>query len=85
MYKRILLPLDTSRGSEQNVRWGIDFAAAVGAEVTFLHVLEVSTGLSGSLPTSAAYLGELLHDMWAAGRQSLEWSWSISLDKTSRV
>lgn len=72
MYNRILLPLDGSSCSEQTVRWGLDFAAAVGAEVTFLHVLEAPTNMLGSLPTGALYLGDLLRDMRATGKKSLE-------------
>lgn len=72
MYKRILLPIDASSCSEQTVRWGVTFAAAIGAEVTFLHVLEVATVLLSSLPTSATYLDDLLRDMRAAGKRSLE-------------
>lgn len=40
MYRRILMPLDGSAGSAQATGWGLRFAHKVGAEVTFLHVLE---------------------------------------------
>ena len=71
MYKRILIPVDGGSCSEQTVRWGLDFAAAVGAEVTFLHVVEVTTNMLSKLPTSALYLGDLIRDMREAGKAIL--------------
>jgi nucleotide-binding universal stress UspA family protein len=60
MYRRILMPLDGSPGSAQATAWGLRFAHKVGAEVTFLHVLENPLLGAYALPGGARYSTELL-------------------------
>lgn len=73
MYKRILMPIDGSPNSEFALEWGIRFAKALNAEVTFLHIIEtpVSIFAAYNLPSSAFYLGDLVQDMRAAGKSIL--------------
>lgn len=71
MYRRILMPIDGGPCSDHAVRWGLGFAQALGAEVTFVHVVPASpTGLY-HLPTSALYLGDVARDLREAGRRAL--------------
>lgn len=72
MYKRILIPIDGSLCSEHTLRWGLQFAKALTAEVTFLHVLENPLSSTYSLPGGASYAAELRQDLQEAGTASLE-------------
>ncbi len=72
MYKRILMPIDGSPGSEQTVRWGIDLAKALAAEITFMHVLEYNAAALYGMPTSGFYVDDLKRDLQDAGKELLE-------------
>lgn len=60
MYRRILMPVDGSAGSVYAAGWALQFARRLGAEVTFLHVLENPLLGAYALPGWALYGTELL-------------------------
>ena len=72
MYKRILMPIDGSPGSEHTLVWGISFAKALNAEVAFLHVLENPISGVYGLPGGAGYVDGLMRDLKEAGKTVLE-------------
>lgn len=71
MYKRILMPIDGSPNSEHTVGWGLDFAKVLGAQVTFLYVLEYFTAALYGIPTGGHYVADLERDMQDAGKELL--------------
>lgn len=60
MYQRILIPVDGSAGSVYAAGWALQFARRLGADVTFLHVLENPLLGAYALPGGALYSTELL-------------------------
>jgi nucleotide-binding universal stress UspA family protein len=70
VYKKILIPTDGSRCSEDAAHYGLKLAARLGAEVVVLHVLEPFTGTLVS-PSSIPYYADLERDVQVAGRQAL--------------
>lgn len=52
--KRILAPTDFSPGAAEATEWAMTLGTAFGAEVTLLHVLELSTAAAAGLPTQVA-------------------------------
>lgn len=71
MYKRMLLPTDGSPCSEQTVRWGLNLAKILGAEVTFLHVVQYNVAALYGVPTGGFYVADLERDLQDAGRELL--------------
>jgi nucleotide-binding universal stress UspA family protein len=71
MYKRLLMPTDGSACSLAAIREGLEVAKILGAEVTFLYVLENPTSL-WMAPESGAYLQELIQDLRKVGQSALE-------------
>lgn len=70
MYKKVLIPTDGSRCSEDAARFGLHLAKQLGAEVTVLHVLEPLTGILVT-PNSIPHYGDLERDMEVSGQQAL--------------
>jgi nucleotide-binding universal stress UspA family protein len=71
MYKRLLMPTDGSACSLTAIREGLEVARTLGAEVTFLYVLENPTGL-WMAPESGAYIQELAQDLRKVGQTALD-------------
>lgn len=71
MYKRLLMPTDGSACSLVAIREGLEVAKTLGAEVTFLYVLENPTGL-WMAPESGAYIQELAQDLRKVGQTALD-------------
>lgn len=72
MYKRILMPTDGSASSDLAVTQGLELAKQLGAEVTFLHVLENPLTAGYATPETLPYAAELYQDLREAGAQLLE-------------
>lgn len=72
MYRRILIPVDGSPCGGHTVSWALGFAEAVGAEVTFLHVLENPPLSMYTLPGGVLYGAELMPELERAGKALLE-------------
>jgi len=51
---RILVPTDFSPGAEGALRWGVTLADKLGAELIFLHVLDLNLGAVAGLPSDVA-------------------------------
>lgn len=68
---RILMPTDGSPCSEAAVRRGLRFAAALGAEVTFLYAVEDPLTPQGTSPYDLAYRTDLYDDPKEAAREAL--------------
>lgn len=68
---RILMPTDGSSCSEAAVRRGLEFAAALGAEVTFLYAVEDPLTPQGTSPYDLAYRTDLYDDLKDAARAAL--------------
>lgn len=63
---RILVPTDFSPGADLAVRWAVELGTLMGAEVTALHVLDLSLGAVAGLPTEVASMyatGDLLEQV----------------------
>lgn len=71
MYKRLLMPTDGSACSLAAIREGLEVAKVLGAEVTFLYVLENPTGL-WMAPETGAYIQELAQDLRKVGQAALD-------------
>lgn len=72
MYGRILIPIDGGPYTVRTACYGLEFARALGSEVTFLHVVQnPATGVYG-WPGGAAYLGDLVGALRAAGGRFLD-------------
>jgi len=52
--KRVLVPTDFSPGADGALRWGMVLAEKFGAELVFLHVLDLSLGALAGLPSDVA-------------------------------
>jgi nucleotide-binding universal stress UspA family protein len=73
MYKRILMPTDGSDCSEEAISHGLELAKALGAEVTFLYVLDpLPPAISAEAYSYAAYAESLLEDLRKAAQDALE-------------
>lgn len=70
--QRILMPTDGSPCSEEAVRRGLEFAAALGAEVTFLYAVEDPLTPLDTSPYDLAYRTDLYDDLKEAARAALE-------------
>lgn len=63
MYQAILIPTDGSACSDKAASHGVALAKAVGAKLTFLHVLDpLPTGMPAEALSSASYLTKMLED-----------------------
>jgi nucleotide-binding universal stress UspA family protein len=61
MIEHILCPVDFSESSRRALRWAGYFASKFGAELTLLHVLEVSRFSRGGITVPPDFLEELRH------------------------
>lgn len=52
--KGILAPTDFSRGADAALEWAVDLGAALGAEITILHVADFGLAGAASFPTGVA-------------------------------
>lgn len=52
--RRVLVPTDFSPGADGALRWGTVLAEKFGAELVFLHVLDLSLGALAGLPSDVA-------------------------------
>lgn len=72
MYKKILMPTDGSAASQKAIEQGLEVAKSVGAEVTFLYVLENMSSSFWISPESVPYGIELMEDLKKVGRDALD-------------
>ncbi len=72
MYKKILMPTDGSASSDLAVTQGLELAKQLGAEVTFLHILENPLTAGYATPETLPYAAELYQDLREAGLKLLE-------------
>ncbi len=72
MYQKILMPTDGSASSDLAVAQGLELAKQLGAEVTFLHILENPLTAGYATPETLPYAAELYQDLREAGGQLLE-------------
>lgn len=81
MYKRILLPTDGSEPSRRAIRYGVDFARSIGAELVAMtatpefHTITADTEMLEQTPeqfaeTSRAHGQRLLDEVLAAAREA---------------
>lgn len=70
--KRILMPTDGSACSETAIRQGLPYAQALGAEVTFLYVLEDFTVPLYATPGVMTWQPELYKEFKKAAQEALE-------------
>lgn len=71
---KILVPTDFSTGAESALAWARGLAQAFGAEVTLLHVLDVSVAALAGFPANVAMVpaaGELLERIRAETEQEM--------------
>jgi nucleotide-binding universal stress UspA family protein len=71
MFKRILVPVDGSRTSEEGLRTALKLAKTSRASVFVLHVVEENVVLLGGDYTSGAYLDQLVKELKESGKQVL--------------
>lgn len=71
MYHKILIPTDGSATSELAVDHGIELASSMGAEVTFLHVLENPLTTGYATPETMPYSAQLYKDLKASATDVL--------------
>lgn len=72
MYKKILMPTDGSASSDIAMTQGLELAKQLGAEVTFLHVLENPLTAGYATPETLPYAAQLYQDLREAGEALLE-------------
>ena len=72
MYQRILMPTDGSGCARNAMRKGLDLAKQLGAEVTFIHVLENPLVAGYAAPETLPYSAQLYQDLKQAGREILD-------------
>lgn len=72
MHKRLLVPVDGSSCSNHTADWALAFARTLGADVTFLHVLESPLLGMYTLPGGALYATDLMPELEKAGEALLE-------------
>jgi len=52
--RRVLVPTDFSPGADEALRWAVVLAEKFGAELVFLHVLDLNLGALAGLPSDVA-------------------------------
>lgn len=72
MYRNILIPTDGSDTSGLAVTQGLELARLMGAEVTFLHVLENPLTSGYATPETLPYSAQLYQDLKESARGILE-------------
>lgn len=72
MYQRILMPTDGSPTSDRALEQGIELARLLGAEVTFLHVLENPLAAGYATPETLPYAAQLYQDLKENSRGILD-------------
>lgn len=72
MYRNILIPTDGSETSGLAVTQGLELARLMGAEVTFLHVLENPLTSGYATPETLPYSAQLYQDLKESARGILE-------------
>lgn len=72
MFKNILIPIDGGSYSHYMARQALAFAQALGAEVTFLHVVVNDIRAAYALSHTTLYLDTMLAEMHQAGEALLE-------------
>ena len=72
MYKKILMPTDGSSCSQKAIEQGLDVAKNMGAQVTFLYVLESMSSAMWISPESVPYGVELVNDLKKVGQEALD-------------
>lgn len=82
MFKNILIPIDGGRYSYYMARQALAFAQALGAEVTFLHVVVNDIRAAYALSHTTLYLDTMLAEMHQAGEALLEQAqqWAQAMD-----
>src|SRR5690606_10315002 len=63
MYRKILIPTDGSETSGLAIDQGLELARLMGAEVTFLHVLENPLTSGYATPETLPYSAQLYRDL----------------------
>src|SRR5690606_18900087 len=71
MYDKILIPTDGSSTSQRAIAHGLELAAAMSSEVTFLHVIENPLTSGYATPETLPYSAELYEDLKASGAEVL--------------
>ncbi len=72
MYHKILMPTDGSASSDLALRQGLELAKQLGAEVTFLHVLENPLTAGYATPETLPYSAQLYQDLREAAVDLLD-------------
>ncbi len=72
MYQRILMPTDGSPTSDRALEQGIELARLLGAEVTFLHVLENPLAAGYATPETLPYAAQLYQDLKESSKAILD-------------
>lgn len=72
MYHKILMPTDGSASSDLALRQGLELAKQLGAEVTFLHVLENPLTAGYATPETLPYSAQLYQDLREAAIDLLD-------------
>ncbi|MBX3143711.1 MAG: universal stress protein [Trueperaceae bacterium] len=72
MYKKILMPTDGSPTSDKALEQGLELARLMGAQVTFLHVLENPLAAGYSTPETLPYAAQLYQDLKENAKSILE-------------
>lgn len=71
MYRKILMPTDGSASSDIAVKQGLELAKRLGAQVTFLHVLENPLTAGYATPETLPYSAQLYQDLRSAASDLL--------------
>jgi len=71
MYEKILIPTDGSSTSQQAIVHGLELAAAMSSEVTFLHVIENPLTTGYATPETLPYSAQLYDDLKTSGSDVL--------------
>jgi nucleotide-binding universal stress UspA family protein len=69
--KRILMPTDGSTCSERAIVEGLELAKALGAEVTFLYIVEDPFAMVSAMPGAFTYRAESWNDLMKASQHAL--------------
>lgn len=72
MYRKILIPTDGSACANRAVAEALEFAKAIGAEVTFLYALENPLTTGTASPEALPYSAQLWEDLKAMANEALE-------------
>ena len=70
--QKLLMPTDGSPCSEQAIEKGLECAEKLGAEVTFVYVLENPMAALWVTPEAVPYAFELIEDLKKAAKEALE-------------